>query len=160
MAKSGTLSKSKPKVDTLAMRDKPPADLTFEELSRTLFEANDVIGAAELAATLPELASMTVLDSKEKGRLVGVPFFLLNWRQNEGDFGSFWSLIIVTKADEKLVLNDGSTGIGAQMDAIAESGNTKAIYVKKGLRVSKYEYEDPKTHERKPAATYYLDMSA
>lgn len=147
-----TLAPTKPDVD--ALRFKTPKDVTFGDVLQGLTDAGDIVDGREFGT------GYAVLGKDEKGRLAGVPFIIQDWTMNEGDFGSFVSLTILTQSNERLILNDGSTGIAKQMEEISASGNTKAIYVKKGLRRSDYEYTDPKDGSKKPATTYYLDFSA
>lgn len=135
-------------------RTKLPKEATFEQVASALAAANEVVTAAEFGS------GFDILDTKEKQRLVGVPFIILDWSFNEGDNGEFVSLRIVTKANEHLIVNDGSTGILRQMQEIGQLGEDRAIFVKKGLRVSNYEYTDKETGAKKPASTYYLDTSA
>lgn len=131
-----------------------PKDITYADVARALDASGEVVSAQEFGS------GFSVLDTKEKGRLVGVPFIILDWQFNEGDNGQFVSLRVITQANEKLVINDGSTGIYRQLMEIADTGEERAVFCKRGLRVSNYDYTDPKTQEKKPASTYYLDTSA
>ncbi len=154
MAKTETKDKlARSEKEINALREKTPKEISFSEVSQALFDAGDIAPASDFGT------GFNLLDKNEKGRLVGVPFIILDWNFNEGDFGDFVSLRVITQANERLVLNDGSTGIRDQMREIAESGETRAIYVKKGLRRSDYEYTD-KDGTKKPATTFYLDTSA
>lgn len=108
----------------------------------------------------------SVVDNKE--RLVGVPFLILEARFNESDMSDepFVSLTAVTKNNEKVIINDGSTGIRAQMQRIIARRTAQGhaaphagILVPTGLTVSRYMYTDEKGAER-PATTYYLSESA
>lgn len=104
----------------------------------------------------------TVLRKNDKRRLVGVPFLILSVDFLPGDFGKdFASMMIVTKGGEKLIVNDGSTGIADQLLQLRAriNGPMRGIVCKHGLRVSDYEYEDT-DGMRIPASTYYLDTSA
>lgn len=125
----------------------------FGDLLAQLQAEGDVISASELGT------GWAILNNKEKGRLVGVPVLFMNWSFNEGDNGEFVSVEAITNT-ERLIVNDGSTGIYRQLKDLTESGELRAIYAKHGLRESKYEYEDPKTGEKKPASTFYIDTSA
>jgi len=128
----------------------------------------DAFTVLERAGVVPENFSdygtgFAVLDSKDKARLIGVPFAILEWRFNRGDMGWFVSAAIVTKNDEKLILNDGSTGICQQLMTVTkqrhERGSKepqKGLLVENGLTESRYEYPDEKTGEMRPAVTYYL----
>jgi len=131
-----------------------PKDLDYAGIAKTLSDAGELASAAEYGT------GFEVLDTKEKGRLVGVPFIVLDWDFHEGDNGDFVSLQVITNANEKLIINDGSTGIFKQMWEINAAGEARAIFVKKGLRRSDYEYTDRETGAKKPATTFYLDTSA
>lgn len=62
----------------------------------------------------------------------------------------------MTKDSEKIVFNDGSTGIAAQLQEIQDrTGKRGGIYCKRGLRKSEYDYIDEKG-DKSPATTYYL----
>ena len=119
-----------------------------------------------------------VLDTKDKGQLCDVPFMALEWSFNEGDQGTFVSLAIVTEAGQKLILNDGSTGILAQMievtrDRMAAGATldeaTHGLLVRNGLRKSEYPTDetgkpltkdDAKNHPeliKGTGVTYYLN---
>lgn len=116
------------------------------------------------------LGGNEILNRDEKARLVGVPFFAMSWRFNEGDVGYFVSIEVITDKGEKYIVNDGSTGILLQLSRITKkrvaSGHpnpTMGLLCRRGLRVSEY-YLDvdnnisatpSETHNRK-AATYYL----
>src|SRR5215469_10341469 len=55
----------------------------------------------------------SVLNNKD--RLIDVPFIILDYRFNLGDQGTFVSMNVMTKGNEKLIVNDGSTGIRDQL---------------------------------------------
>jgi hypothetical protein len=106
---------------------------------------------------------------EEKSVLVKMPFLIGNVKFNDGDFGPFVSLTCVDAANVEFILNDGSTGIYAQIveklhNAGLLSKDIEAPEIgewdvrwacKRGLRVSKYSYTDDKGKER-PAETYYI----
>ena len=93
------------------------------------------------------------LEVVEKEQLVGVEMILLEWRFNTGDFGPFVSVTAMTKDNRKLVFNDGSTGIYAQLTEITdEAGKHGNIYLRKGLRKSNY--DNPQGEGK--STTYYL----
>ena len=101
----------------------------------------------------------------DKSKLIGVPLFLIEWRQNKGENGSFTSMRVVARLDNgsmaKYIVNDGSTGIHKQLSEFTESRKVRSgLFVKNGFRVSEYDYEDEKTGEVRPAKTFYLDSSA
>lgn len=124
-----------------------------------------------------------VLDDESKGRIVGVPLMLLEWSFNAGDYGEdFVSIRAVAFFDgrgiEKVVINDGGTGIRQQLkDYQDRTGKTGGMIVKNGLRESQYPTypKDWPVQElrNKPipkgvdipsnagkASTFYLDTSA
>lgn len=113
----------------------------------------------------------------DKRILVGVPLMILSYRFHEGDKGTFVSAVAVTKNPvtiegrdtSKIVINDGSTGILAQLMTI-ESERVKSgtdvirpLYCPAGLRESTYERKDengaPILNDRgrpEMGTTYYL----
>lgn len=95
-----------------------------------------------------------------KSQLLGVGFFAVSWNFSMGDHGEFVAVKLVTEDDRKLVITDGSTGVYAQLAAYSKNtGRYGGLFVRKGLRVSEYTYEDEKGNE-KDARTFYLDVSA
>ena len=107
------------------------------------------------------------LNKEKKDSLVGVPFIITGIRVNQGNYGPFVSITGVDQNERNFVLNDGSTGIAAQMLSLVEQfGMDKPIFIKNGLRKSTY-YVDKTTLKvvgKEPtansfeAATYYLDI--
>lgn len=103
----------------------------------------------------------------DKDRLIKVPFVILSWKFNQGDFGLFVSAEIVTKHGEKFILNDGSTGIKDQLVMVEEQRRKRGhptpnagLLVEGGLTRSDYKtmIPDGKTGElvESAATTYYL----
>lgn len=107
---------------------------------------------------------------KDKDALVGVPFIVMAWTFHPSEFKDennlpteFVSAYVVTKNDEKWVLNDGSTGIRDQLAKVTskriESGDEvnafRGLACPQGLSKSEYTYVDDKGREI-PAKTYYL----
>src|SRR5438270_347349 len=84
------------------------AEIGFGDILKQLEANGEIMSAAELGN------GWAVLGSKEKGRLVGVPFLVLSYSMNDGDNGEFVSAQVVTNT-ERLILNDGSTGIYQQL---------------------------------------------
>lgn len=114
-------------------------------------QASDVLGDG-----------FALVDSKSKRRLVGVPFIILSYSfvKSEKIKGKeFVTVRLVTRNNERLIINDGSTGVYEQLKMCHESG-IESLFVTKGLRVSEYEYTDPNSGEVSQAETYYLDNSA
>lgn len=100
---------------------------------------------------------------KDKDRLVDTPFVIMRTQCNpEGDYGVFTTLYVVTGDGRKLVINDGSKGLSAQIDKLGD----KAIglvcrhgLVKSEFFVSEDTEEVSNTRKDpsyKPAVTYYL----
>lgn len=99
-----------------------------------------------------------LLDNKDN--LLGVEMLLVSWDFHNGDHGEFVSAKVVTRAGDKYIVNDGSSGIRDQLQGLTSSkGSYGPLFCRKGLRRSDYEYtnEDGK---KTPAKTYYLDTSA
>lgn len=99
----------------------------------------------------------------DKGFLCGIPMILLGWQFNAGDNGQFVSINAVANLPGntlgKYIINDGSTGIYAQLRKYTEkTGKTAGLYVARGLRRSDYQYDD--NGSPKNATTFYLDTSA
>lgn len=125
--------------DALSLFDTPATDIS------------DVLGTG-----------FEVISSEEKSRLVGTAFVIIGHTISNGDQGEFSSIQIVTKTGEKLVVNDGSTGIHAQLARLEKAkphGAWLPMVVNRGLRSSNYTYTDPKTGKESPATTYYLNTS-
>lgn len=111
---------------------------------------------------------------KENSTLIGVPFLIIGWKFNEGKFGprGFVSAEIVTKHNEKLIINDGSTGILAQLSVVTDQRIARGhahpyagLIVANGLTASEYFYNSISGEISRapqsgpdwvPAQTYYL----
>jgi hypothetical protein len=97
---------------------------------------------------------------KDKDRLVGVPFIILQWSFNESDDfedNIFVSCQILTKHRERFVINDGTKGgIRDQLLSISsETGRFNYMVCERGLVVSEYTVED-EDGKTKKAKSYYL----
>jgi hypothetical protein len=163
----------------MAKDDKPGTDVVVDQRSMFTDEEladlqtfDDVLRAAQERETILDSANdygtgFRVLDNKDKAKLIDEPMIIVEWRFNSGNFGEFVSCLVMTKAGEKVVLNDGSTGIRDQLSVIvsqrlARGSHTQAnaqafLVVPDGLRVSRYEYTaaDGSTA---PAETFYLNI--
>lgn len=167
--------------------DEPEIDFPEQEnqednsdvaIARRMWSDNDLreIGSFEdaIAAAGPNVydsadeigSGFRVLEDKDQ--LLKVPFFALEWRFNPGkyvnDYGEktdFVSITLVTKYNDKYILNDGSTGIAAQLrDFSDRTGAYGGLMCRNGLRVSR-DYEvripDGKGGEKTIlGTTYYL----
>jgi hypothetical protein len=106
----------------------------------------------------------SLLDSRDKGRLVGIPLLCVSWQFSISDRikdKEFVTVRMMTKNGDKIILNDGSQGIYKQLRDYTNShdGRTIGLMVHKGLRVSEYDYTDPNNGEVSRVTTYYLDTS-
>ena len=121
---------------------------TLRDSGETVLMAEDYVGSgAELI--------------KDKGRLVGIPFIILQWAFHESsDFEDniFVSCEILTKHRERFVINDGTKG--GIRDQLLNVSNTTGAFnyfvCPHGLTVSEYEVEDSETGKTKKAKSYYL----
>lgn len=124
--------------------------------------------------------------TQDKSMLVGKKFLALKWNFNsQGDYGVFVSVACVTADGGKYIINDGSTGICAQLlEYSTKSGRFGGILAPRGLRESSYATckacGQPRTAfdetcentmsngsvcgntdtDRGTGATYYVDLSA
>ena len=91
-----------------------------------------------------------------KDSLIDQDMVIARIRFNETETGSFVSVCAYTNKGDKIVFNDGGTGVYQQLENyVRRTGRTTAIRCPKGLRVSRYKYIDKHGVER-PAATYYI----
>jgi hypothetical protein len=96
----------------------------------------------------------------DKTALIGVEFVVVKYAEHKSETtgGLFATMHVITSKNEKLIVNDGSTGICAQLRELAEKqGTVCPLYVPRGLRVSNFTYKDEKTGAEKKAATFYLN---
>lgn len=134
-------------------------DATLSEIKSfddALAVVNDVFGGEIIDAGEVLGSGFGVAD--EKAVFVGVPFVIMRADRHVKDNGRFWSLHIVTKDGRKVIINDGGTGIAAQLDALYDNHpdmQGKPMMVRRGLRVSNYVHP-----EHGPSVTFYLDTSA
>lgn len=117
-----------------------------------VMRAQDVANIADVMGT-----GFSVLE--DKNRLIGVEFVIVRYGVHEGENGQFTTIHVVTTNKEKFVVNDGSTGIHAQLAEYKErAGRVCPLYVPRGLRVSEYDFTDD-NGTKKRARTYYLNTS-
>ena len=124
---------------------------SFEDAARLAAEQN----GGELFVASEELGDgFALLENKDQ--LIDVPLVIMDWSFHEGDHGEFVSAHVVTRPGDKFIVNDGSTGIYAQLRAFSDArGKFGGLAVNRGLRRSDY------THPvHGPATTYYLSTSA
>lgn len=98
----------------------------------------------------------------KKDVLIGVPFAIVDVREYEGKFGPAVAVCVITQDDRKLVFNDGSTGVMAQLkEIVAQTGRHGGFLCPNGLRASEFEYQ-PTDFDGEPmgnpipATTYYI----
>lgn len=121
-------------------------------LAKAKLGAESVVEAANVLGN-----GFTVLPTADKGKLIGVKFLMLWVDFNQGDQGPFCSFGIVTEDDRKLIVNDGSTGIYAQLDEWYGRSSYAGGLIVNGLRESRYTYTDDNGVE-KGAVTFYLNV--
>lgn len=88
-----------------------------------------------------ELGSgFSLLEDRDKARLVGRPFIIVQVQFSQGTFGEFVSASLVTlDTNDRVIMNDGSTGICAQLRSLVDRlGRMGGFHVPKGLRESSY----------------------
>jgi hypothetical protein len=103
----------------------------------------------------------------DKEKLIGRPFAIVEWIFRDSDKvmrkgvpAQYVSVSLIVKdMNERLVINDGGTGIYAQLMEITRKlgpgGKAKkALYVPKGLRKSEYIFDNGE--QSGEAVTYYL----
>lgn len=113
----------------------------------------------------------------DKKQLVGKKMVIVHFGLNEGDFGEFASLALVTAENKKFIINDGSTGIKEQLLDLARTHHRFGGYlVPNGLNESEYPtcFEcgtarptkvdvcgkcGDTTEKRAVGTTYYLDLT-
>jgi len=109
-----------------------------------------------------------VLSGEDKAQLVGIPMVFVQWRFTNGKDG----FLVIIDALAKIGLNDtdvrkvriidfsAKSGLCQEMrDYTDRTGKMTGLIVRRGLKASTYNFEDPKTGETRVATTYYLDKS-
>lgn len=154
--KATEVATTSPQVSDAALAD----IATFED---ALAVINDVFAGAVIQADKELGTGFALLN--DKAILIGVPFVAVKIDEHESDIsaeGKFVTLHVVTQAGQKFILNDGSTGIFAQVQELWRRKpelRGLPMMVRHGLRRSDYTYTDSEGKQR-PAVTYYLDTSA
>lgn len=128
-------------------------EMTFGDLTTQLgfYDANEVVPTDQFGHIIE--------DDEERNKLIKQPFLIVRWDFYDGDYGEFVSCRLITPDNERYILNDGSTGIYAQLKLLTdEKGMRGMLLCKKGLRVSTYDKELDNGKVIKDARTYYLDV--
>lgn len=144
-------------------RPDQPSQPDFETVQRleTLDAAAQWVidSGGELLDSADLIPSYNIL-GKNKDALVDKPFLILHWRFNWSDKfnGEFVSALVVTEDGDKFVVNDGSTGICAQLRTVTnQRGKYGGMLCRKGLTRSTYPLFDEDTGEKKgEGTTYYI----
>lgn len=135
---------------------------SFEHALQALSDAG--VAAEEMSAYG---SGFVVLDKKDKSKLVGEDFVILEWRFNDSKMSDegFVSFACVTRDGRKFVVNDGGTGIRRQLVAVTRKRHKEGharpnngLMVRGGLSASTYLTEDADGHSIE-ATTYYLSES-
>lgn len=115
----------------------------------------------------------------DKADLTGERMILLYWAFNEGDFGEFASIAAVTTSQKRVIFNDGSTGVYAQLrEFTQDTKRTGGLLAPMGLRANTYDTCPEKNcnramnrnaaecqhcgyagDKRSSATTYYIDLA-
>lgn len=131
----------------------------FDDFTKLIASRSDVevIDAAKVIGD-----GFTLTDNKRQ--LIDVPFLIVDYRfsksdkfkDENGEPLEFATVRLITKNDQKLIVNDGSTGIRDQLKQI-NNGQSSVVWVGRGLRVSEYTYTDEKGRQSE-AETFYLSV--
>lgn len=148
--KKGTAVEKKDEnaVDVNAIRETSQMErFSDDELQAINSHADAISKLAELYGEVVDVGEtlgngFAVLPAKDKTKLIGVPFVILNVSFNHGDYGDggFASMAVVTGDDKRFIVNDGSSGIYEQLMRLAsKTGRYGGFSVSQGLRASEYE---------------------
>lgn len=127
---------------------------------RQITSFDDAIALLSDAGVVPANAADELGDGFEmlddKNSLIGVPLIFLNWTFHPGDYGEpFVSAHVVTQDNRRYIVNDGGTGICAQLREWTErTGRNAGMYAAKGLRKSEYD------NEFGHGVTFYVNTAA
>jgi len=140
---------------SLTPREKRPVAYTDDVLQNiTGFESAMALLAQDYSEpdSLDNYGSgFAILPTDEKARLVSVPMIALQWVFNTGENGEFVSAHVVTKHGERLIINDGSTGIYRQLKDVTDRRLARGVdavrahnnlFIPHGLKRSEYSTTD------------------
>jgi hypothetical protein len=161
-AKSLNMTVTDEEID--AQRAKLTKEITGKELIPLDASERELTSWEEVESALADPDTLVLDDYRlleDKRALIGVPFFINNWRFQPSDTGGYVIVRCVARLPEnpqgqKIVFTDGSTGIYAQLEKITKTtGKQSRMMVRHGLNMSEYDKElDDGTHTR--AKTFYL----
>lgn len=164
------------------MSDNLPENVTDAALAEARREANNTVlsedtlrGIETLDDALKALSDLGPIENFDdygdgfeivtnKDNLIGVSLAFLEWRFTKSkEHGTeFVSVSAVTKDGQKLIINDGSTGMYRQLRNITDERIQKnrpnaqvGLIVSRGLRKSEYDYDKPDGTTGR-GVTYYL----
>jgi hypothetical protein len=130
------------RIDYSAIKNLSDAIAASEAAGNAIVSSGEVLGDG-----------FALLATKDKDKLVGIPVFFIGWSFHQGDQGEFVSAHVIAKSDAgdaRYILNDGGTGIYAQLKRLNDQGITGGLMARQGLRRSDY------TNEHGNATTYYI----
>lgn len=129
--KSSAVEPAMPRMDEDQLRAVESFDQAFA-LAADVW--GGVVDAGELLGT-----GFDILNSEEKSQLLNVPFVVLDSAVHDGEQGEFCSVVVVTEKGARFILNDGSTGIHAQVLKLREkTAKNGGWLIRNGLRKSEY----------------------
>jgi hypothetical protein len=121
---------------------------------------------AELVSATDLGDGFALLKTDDKESLVGRSCVFVSWQFSEGEMGEFVSARVLAKnlngSVDKVILNDGSTGICAQLRELTKEDAASMLYAPHGLRRSTYKISLPDDNGNvieREATTYYIDTS-
>lgn len=121
--------------------------LSFDDIAGQSIDSTEALGTDQFGPIL-----------SDKMVLVGLPFVIVKWNFYQGDVGEFVSAWVLTKTNDRLIMNDGSTGIYAQLRALTDAtGQDSGLICRHGLRVSEYDWTKPDGTVGGRAKTFYID---
>ena len=147
------------------LTNRAPRAFSTEEL-RSISSFDDALNLAQAKLgkgnVIPQASEelgdgFTLLESEEKNLLIKRDMIILDWVFADGDYGDeFVTMRLVTRDGGRYIVNDGSTGICAQLrDYSNRTGRYSMLRVERGFRKSEYANE-----HSEHAVTFYLDTSS
>lgn len=125
---------------------------SFDDFANLMQQREEeVINAADLGH------GFQMLEQDAKRRLVDVELVIVDTRMISRDDGDFAVVYVVTRAGEKFMFLDGSTGIYKQLSEWRPEGGL-SMYVPHGLRASDYKKEVERNGRmvETDATTFYI----